>query len=143
MSETQTLEYKSLVVTVTNAQPGDTIGLNLSPIEPGQPQVAYSTGQPFVMNRPGIVLESTSGSEVPVQSFSVNQTQVSFTTSSSGGGSALSFKLTVWIAAPTGVQGFGITSTSNPDVDVAINFNNTKDQTLQPNYTTTVLWGSN
>jgi hypothetical protein len=104
--------YQQVNINVTNAQPGEKIVVTLVP-QGGF--VAWSTGDPMLINSSGILLTSTAGQPVPVEKFSVTTHDLIITTSSSGGGAgALSLSVHAFLAASSGTQFVGVSSSTDP-----------------------------
>jgi len=117
--------YQSIKIEVSNAQPGQNIGISLSG---NGTQVAFSTGQNF-SNQAGIQLVS-SGSDLPLETFYVNPSETKFTTSSQGGGTSLTFTLNAWLVAEEGTSTFFLRSTSDPGIEVQAAIGNSLPQVI-------------
>ncbi|MGI9578142.1 MAG: hypothetical protein ACR2OH_08095 [Microthrixaceae bacterium] len=119
-------------LTVSGAAPGQNIGIELT--GNGSKAPAWSLG-PTSSNEAGLELDSESGS-IPVDSFSVNDTEVRLGTSAGGGtGSALSMSLALFVEVPSGATSFHVRSTSGPGVEVQLALGNAQPQTVNESET--------
>jgi hypothetical protein len=121
MSNTDKFDYKQVIVTITNAQPGQKIVVGLVPED--KPVVSWSTGDPALTNSSGILLASLPNAPVPVEKFSVTNHELVINTSSAGGGSgALSLNVHAFLAATPGTNFVGVSSSSDQGVLVTFGF---------------------
>ncbi|WP_213939371.1 hypothetical protein [Pseudomonas sp. dw_612] len=124
--------YQQVQLQVSNAQPGQRIGVQLS--AQGS-QVAWSTG-PVFEGGGGISIHATNRSVLPVYSFSIDASVVVINTSwGADGGGAFSFNLTLYLVAQAGIQTFGLRSASDPGVSVAAGIGNSQPQTIDQTVT--------
>lgn len=115
-----TYQYKFIQISVSNAQPGANVQVNLAPADSGN--ISWSSGDPS-NQQAGIRLNSLSGL-LPLSNASITNNVLTFQTSASGGGSgALQFELDAFLAA-TGVQYFNLWTVSDPSIIVKACFDN-------------------
>lgn len=121
--------FASGTITVSNATPGQSVAINIAP----QQGFAWSSGNPSDPNNSGITLSTTSGSPVPVNSFSMtNQVMQTITASggSSSGSSTISFSIATYISNANTGGYVGMSCTADPGVTVTFAFSNSKSVTL-------------
>ena len=107
-------KYQTITLNVSGAAPGQNISIDLS--GDGSP-IAWSTGPDF-QNTSGINVTSLSG-DLPLQQFSINASNVSFSTSSSGGGgSSLTFTVKAYLVADNDTNLFYLKSNSDTGVEI-------------------------
>jgi hypothetical protein len=115
MADSTTNVYKKVIFYVSNAAPGQKIAVQLTS---GGVPVAFSTGPAF-QTIAGISVTAQSGS-LPLSQFSINSSQTTFLTSSSGGGGALTFQLVAYLVAGENIKSFYLRSSSDPGVQVQV-----------------------
>jgi hypothetical protein len=113
MSKSNTI-YQKIKIQVSNAQPGQNVGVAVTG---NGTQIAFSTGPDF-SNYAGIQVQTTSGSDLPLETFSINPSETKFTTSSQSGGSSLTFTLTAYLVAEENTTTFYLKSISDNGVEV-------------------------
>lgn len=118
------------------------VDLALSDVQPGQQvtvsvapgQGSWSSGQAGSGDAE-VALTSSSGA-VPVESFTVGDSDIVLKTAAAGGGAALSVQLTVFLAAPSGAELVQLTSTADPGVEITASIAGAAAQVVGPSATT-------
>ncbi|MBN3816236.1 hypothetical protein G3N57_06225 [Paraburkholderia sp. Se-20369] len=133
MSENNIL-YQQVVLSVTNAQAGQTIWVELQ--QQQSPKIGFSTGPNFESSG-GIQVRLASGGNLPLTSFNVNAQTVQVITQSGGGGGggALQFNVTLYLAAQSGISTFALRSRSDPGVQITAQVGFAQPQVVNQTYT--------
>lgn len=124
--------YYPVKLAISNAEPGQQIAIVLSGEGPKAP--AWSSGE-AESDSAGVSLRSASGA-VPIETLTVNNTEIRLNTSSSGGGgSSLTMDLELFLEAPAGTSMFNVRSTSDPGVEVQLAVGNAEPQAVNQTQT--------
>ncbi|MFC5475549.1 hypothetical protein [Paraherbaspirillum soli] len=114
-------QYRKLKLSVSNAQPGTYVTVNLT--EEGAGPVAYSTG-PTRTGSPGISIK-TIGDTLPLNTFNITPAQVKLETQSGGDGGALKFDVELYLWSNNqSIKYINLASSSGPGVQIMASVDN-------------------
>lgn len=124
--------YQPVKLSIADAQPGQEIAIDLSADGPNAP--AWSLGQ-MGSDSAGVSLEAQSAM-VPIDTLTVNNSQIRLATSASGGtGASLSMSLDLFLELPAGTSSFYVSSSSNPGVEVQLAIGNSQPEVVNASQT--------
>jgi hypothetical protein len=126
-------KYASAVITVSNAQPGQAITIEIAPEASGE-TICWSTGNPRDESVSGITISATNGVPMPLRDLSINGTVIDLQTSGDMGHGVVGFNIDTCMTSNTRLQLFKIRSTSDVGPILTFRFAGRRPITLSQYY---------
>ncbi|ATF87459.1 MULTISPECIES: hypothetical protein [Burkholderia] len=130
MSTTDTPNYANVTFSITNAQPSQTIIIDM---DTSDHDVAWSTGADF-SGSPGISIDMTSGEELPLTGFRITASEIRVETSGAGSGGQIGFNLKLFAAYLQGTKDLTLKSSSDSGIVVKVSINEQVSQVVNSTY---------